>query len=180
MTKWGPTPSFTCMGEQNKTLPSFIILDDTYTVFPWNNDNTAKYTDSNRQYYHMFSKEFLHHPKQPLSTVDWDYPDLLSVYVSRDPVDLLLSGDGMLIRDFGDEKDRTEEQWHRFAESWQADNYALVILPETNSVYGNNTTFECLESAKTLLQRFTFVLDQACLIEGIQRKFQNLFVWMIK
>jgi len=165
MGKWGPVPGFPT---NNPVFESIIHK------FPWKYKETAYYTDLMRQYYHFISEEMRSHPKYPLQRVNWEYENLLSVYVTRHPLDRLLSGDGILIRDFGEEEDRTEAQLHGFAERWQADNYAMAILSVTDCVKENNITIECLGSAKTLLQRFTFVLDQACLNEGIQRMAQLL------
>mmetsp|Transcript_15006 Transcript_15006/g.43641 ORF Transcript_15006/g.43641 Transcript_15006/m.43641 type:complete len:150 (-) Transcript_15006:42-491(-) len=89
----------------------------------------------------------------------------------RDPMDRCLAGDGRVIGKFGDSEHRTNENWWLYAQSSFTNNFALSRLtgPRNNcGLMGENTTEACVHEAKNLLKRFTFVLDQACLNEGLQ------------
>ena len=49
------------------------------------------------------------------------------------------------------------------------DNYALRILSDVTCCDGNSTDTKYLEMAKELVSRFTFVLDIACLGDGLDK-----------
>lgn len=58
--------------------------------------------------------------------------------------------------------------WWEYANSKCTDNFALRILTDEECVInGAETNETCVDSAKALLKRFTFILDQACLNESI-------------
>ena len=98
-----------------------------------------------------------------LATGDWESPRVVSLLIVRDPIERLLSGDGVVTSLFGDhrsEQGRTAAQWWAYANNNAfTKNYQLCIL--SNMV--ETSLPEALQKAKQLTKRFTFVLDQACL-----------------
>ena len=68
----------------------------------------------------------------------------------------------------GIEENHDLEQWWRFANDSFYDNYALRALAEEfTGNQGENTDRRHLETAKKLVERFTIVLDIACLNDGM-------------
>ena len=68
----------------------------------------------------------------------------------------------------GDPTNETQHLYWIYANSDCADNYALWELTEDPAcINGTYTSLACLESAKSLLRRFTFILDQACLNDSL-------------
>lgn len=111
--------------------------------------------------YDLISWEYQDAPKPSLSTVNWEDPNIVSVLIARDPMDRLLSGDGAY-GPFGVvprrlRAVRSEKQWWDFAQTYYANNYALHILAD-----GDHSD-RGLVRAKKLCNRFTYILDQACL-----------------
>mmetsp|Transcript_17841 Transcript_17841/g.38737 ORF Transcript_17841/g.38737 Transcript_17841/m.38737 type:complete len:201 (-) Transcript_17841:148-750(-) len=115
----------------------------------------------------MISWEFGKVPHPPLNVTHWEYENLLSVYITRNPMDRLLSGGGDTNRRYGSVEHRTADQWWNYANSTYTDNFALNRLTGGACVDGENTSGECLEAGKKLLNRFTIILDQDCLSESI-------------
>ena len=67
-----------------------------------------------------------------------------------------------------DPTNATQAVYWIYANSDCADNYALRELTEDPTcIHGTHTSLACLESAKTLLRRFTFIVDQACLNDSL-------------
>ncbi|KAL7546308.1 hypothetical protein ACHAWF_011168, partial [Thalassiosira exigua] len=162
MKSWGPTPDFACIGGsnfENVTTPD-------QRSWPWTHNDTALMVATLRPHFHMVSWELYGRPKLPMAGVDWEDPRVVSVYIARDPIDRLLAGDGEVNNWFGKEDNRTEEDWWKYARHDYTNNFALNRLTTSKCVDEENTTEACLEEAKGLLRRFTFVLDQACLDEG--------------
>ena len=56
----------------------------------------------------------------------------------------------------------------RSCKKLETSNYALAMLTKKKYTNGNSS-IECLESAKVLLKRFEFTLDNACLTECLER-----------
>lgn len=90
----------------------------------------------------------------------------------RDPISRALAGDGYTARNYPDineHKNASLETWWKFArEPHINNNYALNVLAGSNCCDGNNTDPIHLEHAKALVSRFTYVLDIACLVPGMQ------------
>ena len=163
MKKWGEVPKFACMGGDNWDEAVLPPKSDR----PWTDDLTAERTDLVRSYFHMISWEFGRIPEPPLSDTNWEYENLVSVYITRNPLDRLLSGGGAVNRQFGTLEERTLDQWWAYSNSTYTDNFALNRLTGGSCVDGNQTPESCLEQGKELLSRFTFVLDQQCLSESM-------------
>ncbi|EED89537.1 predicted protein [Thalassiosira pseudonana CCMP1335] len=168
MKSIGPTPENACnMGSE---WPVNVTKSR-----PWTFDETAPNALELRKYYHMISWEHGIVPKIPLEDVDWENPHLVSMIVMKDPIDRRLAGDGGIIRKYGKEEGRTMEQWHGFAADTTYVNFMLTRLtPDACGKEGENTTIECLENAKALLERITFVLDVECLSDGMDALAQQL------
>ena len=163
MNRWGPVPSFACMGGNNWNQTALPPHGDR----PWANNATEERTDLLRSHFHMISWEFGEFPKPPLSETKWESEHLVSVYITRNPLDRLLSGDADANRQFGTLEDRTLDQWWAYSNSTHTDNFALNRLTGGSCVDGDQTPESCLEKGKGLLSRFTVVLDQECLSESI-------------
>ena len=163
MKKWGEVPHFACLGGDNWDEAVLPHKNDR----PWTNDLTAERTQVVRSYFHMISWEFGHIPKPPLGDTNWEYENLVSVYITRNPLDRLLSGGGAVNRQFGTLEERTLDQWWAYSNSTYTDNFALNRLTGGTCVDGDRTPESCLEQGKELLSRFTFVLDQQCLSESM-------------
>jgi len=163
MKRWGTVPSFACLGGENWNETVLPPHGDR----PWTANVTEERTDLLRSYFHMISWEFGRIPEPPLSETEWEYEHLISVYITRNPLDRLLSGGGAVNRQFGTLEDRTLDQWWAYSNSTHTDNFALNRLTGGTCVDGDQTPESCLEKGKELLGRFTFVLDQECLPESI-------------
>lgn len=95
----------------------------------------------------------------------------MSVYVSRDPISRLLAGDGWTLDRFPDVIRGTgkESTWWEYAKGKRnVDNYALAVLAGDGCCNGNETDPAHLDTAKKVLDRFTFILDIECLGESLQ------------
>ena len=94
----------------------------------------------------------------------------------REPMSQLLAGDGNVAKKypFVSTGKGTKTQWMEFARDRQTDNFALRVLGGQGCCDGNNTDPVYLENAKELLSRFTYVVDLACLNEGLQEMFDQL------
>ena len=164
MKKWGPVPSFACLGGDNWDETALPPHGDR----PWANNVTEERTDLLRSYFHMISWEFGRIPVDPpISETKWESEHLVSVYITRNPLDRLLSGGGATNRQFGTLEDRTLDQWWAYSNSTHTDNFALNRLTGGSCVDGDQTPESCLEKGKELLGRFTVVLDQECFSESM-------------
>lgn len=106
----------------------------------------------------------------------WEHPDLVSVLVLREPISRALAGDGGMAKKYpliwGGGHNASLDEWWRFAreEKEHNNNYALRILSsDRGCCEGSETKPRYLEKAKKLVQRFTFVLDLACLRESLEQ-----------
>lgn len=168
MRQVGPTPSFACGGGDN--WPANLS-----NHHPWGYGETTLMAKEIRSYFHMIQWEYGYRPRGPLERVNWESPRLASVIIMKHPMKRLLSGGGMTNRAFGTLEERTAEQWLAFSESRYTNNYALnVLMPDGCLANGGSTTAACLESAKDLVSRFTFVLDVECLEEGVRALSEEL------
>ena len=106
---------------------------------------------------------------------NWEYENLVSMIVTKHPIERFLSGgrcgefhNGHEKGLRGDPTNETQALFWEYANAECADNYALrVLVEDKHCVDGAKTSLECMESAKILLRRFTFVLDSACLNDGM-------------
>ena len=97
--------------------------------------------------------------------------------VMRDPIERFLAGgrcgpyhEGKEKGLDGDPTNDPENQalFWEYANAECADNYALrVLVNDDHCINGADTSLACLESAKNLLKRFTFIIDQACLNDSL-------------
>jgi len=166
---------------------------------PWRKEQTGPFVQAIRPYFHMISWEFSSPTKRSFDEPDWEFPDLVSVIITRDPVSRLLAGDADTRRDYTGYQSHglSHDRWWDFAVYDQVkntDNFFLRILTTTPMVPRtkvqekipnhireglNRTTDEIIElfptginethfeHGKALLDRFTVVLDIACLEEGM-------------
>ena len=207
MAKLGPTPGFACMGKwkDNATLehpwPSDEALETSHIgLQPPEYNDTAAWVTFWRPYFHFKSMEYRHYPKPNLHTTNWEYENLVSMIVMRDPLERFMSGGkcGSFHKSLPDDPTNdTQELYWEYANSACADNYALRVLANEsvrvfcfvrrllgvscfpsylsiclhslsqNCANGEDTSISCLESAKTLLNRFTFILDKDCLADSM-------------
>lgn len=117
----------------------------------------------------MLGWEFRSPPSPPLSETDWEHPNLVSIIVMRDPLSRLLAGDHDTKEEYSNiiKGNASLDEWKAYAESKNTNNFALRILSGRDCCQGEATDPKHLVRAKKLLQRFTFVLDIACLNDGI-------------
>jgi len=122
-----------------------------------------------RSYFHYTSQEYRNFGN--LHKTNWEYENLVSMIVMRDPLDRFLSGGkcGSFHESIhADPTEDTQDLYWEYANSVCADNYALGVLAnKSDCVHGKDTSIACLESAKKLLSRFTFILDKACLSDSM-------------
>jgi hypothetical protein len=63
----------------------------------------------------------------------------------------------------------SKEEWYAFAnDDFPGDNYALRVLAGDGCCNGTDTDPKHLETAKELLSRFTYIVDIACLMDGLE------------
>ena len=102
--------------------------------------------------------------------MDYENPNLVTMFVTRDPLSRALAGDGTTSKYFPNifrYNNGTRKEWERFARGPATNNYALRILSNEYCCQQNNTDRKYLEMAKALVKRFTFVLDIDCLDHGL-------------
>jgi len=168
----GPSPAFACM------FPVLPGGDSTHQVWPPNvstkrtyvpYNDTESYVSLFRPYFYYMSWEFRKWGN--LQPTNWEYEKLISMIVMRDPIERFLAGGKCGRFHEAIHEDPTNETQHlywEYANDKCSDNYALRVLTDNAGyVMGSNTTAATLESAKTLLKRFTFVLDQECLEDSV-------------
>ena len=97
MKKLGPVPSFACIANKNddETWPSNISKKDGKKN--WSHNNTANYTQSFRHMFHFMSQEYMDRGKG-LQDTFWEYENLTSFIVLRDPLERFLAGKLLLIK----------------------------------------------------------------------------------
>merc|ERR1740139_2075808 len=113
----------------------------------------------------MIGWEFGFKPKRLLSETDWENPLLVSVIIVKDPIDRLMGGSTSINKIFGKADERNQSAWWEYVQKSQTDNFALHKLTPKGCPSGENTPLACLEAAKDVVKRFTFILDIACLDE---------------
>ena len=137
---------------------------------PWTYNETATNVAFLRHYYHMISWVFNDQPVLPIADTNWDDPNLVSVFIIRDPVSRMLASDSFVGQNYPGilEGNATLDTWWKFAKSDITNNFCLGILAGPGCCQGGNTNPTYLGSAKEVMKRFTFILNIDCLIEGMQ------------
>lgn len=146
---------------------------------PWTYNETAMRIAQLRKYFHFVSWESVADggPKKvPLASTNYEDPNLVSIYVTRDPLSRLLAGDAWAHYHFptirhGDPHNASLlPAWWEYAKGKRnVDNFALAVLAGNKCCNGSSTDPSHLEFAKTnVVDRFTFVLDIACLDDGMK------------
>lgn len=166
------SPSFACW----KVSDNDNVTDAYPKNNPWRHDETATNVEIVRQYFHFISWEYSNAPAVALVETDWENPNIVSLYVTRDPMDRLLAGDGYTAREYPDINNfhnATLEEWWMYAKGEKkasarnVDNYPLRILAGNGCCNGSYTDPKHLETAKQLLSRFTFIIDMDCLNDSL-------------
>jgi hypothetical protein len=140
---------------------------------PWHWNETQSMIELIRPFYHMISFEFgFQLPPFPLQETDWENPNLLSVFITRNPLERLLSGDGYVSSHYSIfEENATIEDWWDYANATDGltDNFMLRVLSNSSDCcQGSATPPQRLQEAMDLLSRFTFILNVDCLDEGME------------
>mmetsp|Transcript_14397 Transcript_14397/g.31200 ORF Transcript_14397/g.31200 Transcript_14397/m.31200 type:complete len:353 (-) Transcript_14397:2169-3227(-) len=169
MRKFGDSPDFACMG-RGKEGDWPADEPETWSKHYRLYNETASFVTSFRQHFHFVSWEYVTWAN--LHGINWEHDDLVSMIVMRDPLERFLAGGkcGGFQPQLpgGDPTNETQDVYWEYASAECADNYALRVLAEQKDcAQGSNTSIACLEGAKNLLRRFTFILDQACLSESM-------------
>jgi len=176
MKKLGPAPGRACNGpgskiwrakrDENYHWPANTTKNANLLPASW---TSPMYVERFRPYFHFMSWEFgwfnfanLHQPNW-----EWEYDNLVSMIVMRDPMSRFLAGGkcGNIQQHLpNDPTNETQDLYWEYANSPCSDNYALKVLAYNSTcANGADTSLACLESAKRLLRKFTFILDQECL-----------------
>ena len=172
-------PPFACRADSDnaQSLLALNWTTEQASAFPihnpWHYQDTARNIARVRRYFHFLSWEYWLQPPSdpPLRETNWEDPNLLSIVIMRDPISRLLAGDGWVAQEHRNvyRNNATEEEWWAFANSsvGHTDNFALRILAGKPCCRGKDTDPVFLEYAKALISRFSIVLDQECLDDGI-------------
>jgi hypothetical protein len=167
-----PAPSFACL--MREKVPTHLTPEGLNpSADPWNDNETAAMIKGVLPYFHMISWEYSnrHLPRSPpLSATHWEDPNLLSIFVIREPISRMMAGDGWVSKTYPGVTGKvngTDEEWWEFLRNKRNDNYALSILA-ADCCSGAATKRVHLERAKKLVKRFSFVLDIGCLDQGLE------------
>jgi hypothetical protein len=181
------------MGDNDNVTKGVYIFDNK--VAPWEGlSETESWIKKTRPFFHMISWEYGDiSPKRNLTLVDWENQNLLSVIIIRHPIDRILAADANIQKRYPglDSKDTHHEYetnktvrhqyWWDYANGTSvmstrnSNNFALRILSNpTECCDGSHTDRKYLHQAQSLLQRFTVILDQACLNDGMEALGQML------
>ena len=179
-TKLG-TPAKDCLrlGKHQVDKPGYP------SYYPWLHDETEANLDFVHDYFHYITWRFSH-PSGTVSLRDtnWEHDRLVSILVVRDPLTRMLAHDKRAAQRWPALFDTTtaalsssserKQQWWAFARSPYTDNFALRVLSNPDCCSGAHTPRQFLQQAKELVERFTIVLDMACLDEGLKAAAQVL------
>ncbi|KAL3798491.1 hypothetical protein ACHAWO_011166 [Cyclotella atomus] len=173
MTDCGPTPSFACMKQKSGDGSPWPENDPELNRFDLNYDDADVLVTTFRPYFHFMSMEYPHYGN--LHNMNWEYPALVSMIVMRNPLDRFLAGGkcgsfhNSIINEADPDPDNgvVQRLYWEYANDICADNYALRVLAADNRCDENNME-GCFQSAKSLLERFTFILDEDCLDESME------------
>ncbi|KAL7527003.1 hypothetical protein ACHAWF_001995 [Thalassiosira exigua] len=179
MKKVGPSPDFACIGSgrggrNDPIWPS----EEEIEASGFGKHGIETHLDYNetelwvrfwRLYFHFVSMEYRNFGN--LHAFNWEYENLVSMIVMRDPLERFLSGGkcgGFQHKIPKDPTNETQDLYWEYANSDCVDNFALRVLTnKSHCENGENTSITCLESAKELLSRFTFLLDKSCLDDSM-------------
>lgn len=173
MTECGPTPSFACMKQKTGDGTPWPDNDPNLNRFSLTYDDSEVLVTVFRPYFHYMSMEY---PRWGnLHNFNWEYPKLTSMIVMRHPLDRFLAGGKCgefhktIINEADPDSENEEVQrlYWEYANAGCADNYALRVLAGSNRCDEKNME-DCFQSAKSLLERFTFILDEECLDESME------------
>lgn len=169
----GPVPSFSCMVGDD--WPANVTTTKT-----WGESyNETQFVIQNlRPYYHFVAQEYSDRHRGTLyHSKNWENENLVSVIVMRHPLDRFLAGGkcgdfhenggfplAINMDALSNSTPKDDEIWWQYANSKCADNYALRILTSNDTSCCDE---DSLQSAKNMLKRFTFILDQDCLDDSI-------------
>jgi hypothetical protein len=176
--------SFRCMrpaeGDVDEEEWATIDFQAHNNMTPWSYNDTSSNLATLRKYVRMHSWGLgikPTRPVRPLSATHWEDPNVVSVLVVRDPISRLLSHNEIIMKqEFEDRQEEeeppwTKEQWWWFANnSDYTDGYALKWLTDEERpgcCQGEHTRRIHLQLAQRLVQRFTYILDIACLDRGM-------------
>ena len=193
----GKSPSFVCMGDRDNTTHGVYTFDRKNV--PWNGpDETEKWIKKIRPFFHMISWEYGDgKPPKNLAVVNWEDPNLLSVIVVRHPIDRILAGDANVWKRYPGLQPKAQDKlfhheyetnmtiryqyWWDYANGTSltstrsSNNFALRTLSDPNNCCdGKNTDRKYLYQAQSLIERFTIILDQTCLDDGLEALGQML------
>jgi hypothetical protein len=173
MSECGPTPSFACMKNKQNDGTPWPEHDPKLDRFGLTYNDAQVLVTTFRPYFHFMSMEY---PRWGnLHNMNWEYPTLVSMIVMRNPLDRFLGGGkcgrfhNSIINESDPDPENPEVQrlYWEYANDNCADNYALRVLAEKPRCDASSME-ECFQSAKSLLERFTFVLDEECLDESME------------
>ena len=159
----GPVAPFACMGG-NITPPDLGNSMSSLTT-PWYFNETDYWIRRVRPVFHFISWEHGRiRLRRSLNATNWEHPRLVSIIVMRNPMDRLLTEVGAHYV-----KNGTPEEWWDYARHSETNNYALkAITTYEGCCNDKNTPGLFLETAKSYIQRFTFVMDMDCLDESLK------------
>jgi len=115
------SPDFVCMGDnahvmpvppdcsvsgkeyhQSNDPPYCYTHKEMLRRMPWTKDETGPFVRSIRKYFHLQTNEFrprLGFMGRTFDQTDWEFPELVSVVITRDPLSRILAGDGYLTKE---------------------------------------------------------------------------------
>lgn len=171
------------MREQGIITPSFACMSGGAT--PFNLNATTIMAKGFRGQ----SFELTNIQKVLWDEIDLENPRMVSILVIRNTFDRMLAGDAVMNRLYGSvnqrrlrrlrlrrlnfqrEPPRNATQWADFATHANTDNYQMSIMAGRKVNKGTAptpfATASDLAAAKKNTERFTFVIDQACLSESV-------------
>jgi hypothetical protein len=179
MSQLGPTPSFACMKRKSGDKSPWPANDPNINKFSISYGDASTLVQVFRPYFHFMAMEY---PRWGnLHNANWEYENLVSMIVMRNPLDRFLAGGkcgrfhNSVINEADPEpSEEVQRLFWEYANDGCADNYALRVLAN-NAECNKRNMNECFESAKSLLRRFTFILDEDCLDEGKWKRAQSCF-----
>lgn len=168
------SPDFACRIDRlHEELPSNLTQDPRFDSGrnPWYANETNDKVNLLLSYYRFVSWEYgVKGPHPRLQVTDWDHPRLVSTIVMRDPLSRLLAGDGYVNAKFH-LQNATHADWWRYANTSHGETNNVMLhdlSADPMCCNGADTPRDRLREAQDLIRKFTFVLDIACLDEGMK------------
>jgi len=195
----GTAPGFVCLAD-NENITRGIYKIDRNTV-PWDShDETQAWIKKIRPYFHMIAWEYGDQkplPPKSLMNVNWEDPNLLSVMIIRHPIERILAADANVFKrypglvpkakdvlfhhEYETNMTLRHQYWWDYANGTSvmstrnSNNFALRILSDPEKCCeGKNTDRKYLNQAQSFLEKFTIILDQPCLNDGMEALGQML------